>query len=265
MNKSKIQLLGIAYDAKSSFMRGASQAPAKIREILNDGSSNFISENGIHLKEKAVWLDSGDIEVSDDDYSELLSGIKRKIDPDAKPIFLGGDHSISFPVVEAMAEQHGAFSILHFDAHTDLYDTFEGDPFSHACPFARIMEKEGLAKQLVQVGIRNISKHHQEQADKFGVDIITMRELDKMHKLRLEGPVYLSLDLDVFDPAFVPGVSHHEPGGMSPREFINAFHELELDLIGADIVEFNPLRDVADITAALAAKMVKEIAGKMLQ
>lgn len=262
MNKSKIQLLGIAYDAKSSFMRGPAQAPAKIREILNDGSSNFISENGIDLKEKADWLDSGDIEVGD--YPELLPRIKNKIDPEAKPIFLGGDHSISFPLVEAMAEQLPPFSILHFDAHTDLYDIFEGDRFSHACPFARIMEK-GLAKKLIQVGIRNVSKHHQEQADKFGVDIITMRDLDRMQDIRLEGPVYLSLDLDVFDPAFVPGVSHQEAGGMSPREFINAFHNLDLDLIGADIVEYNPFRDVSDITAALAAKMLKEIAGKMLQ
>jgi len=262
MNKKKIQLLGIAYDAKSSFMRGASQAPMKIREILNDGSSNFISENGIDLKEVAEWIDAGDIEVGD--YPELLPRIKDKIDPEAKPIFLGGDHSISFPLVEAMAEIHGSFSILHFDAHTDLYDIFEGDRFSHACPFARIMEK-GLAKKLVQVGIRNVSKHHREQAEKFGVDIITMRELDRMHDIQLEGPVYLSLDIDVFDPAFVPGVSHHEPGGMSPREFINAFHSLEFELIGADIVEYNPFRDVSDITAALAAKMLKEIAGKMLQ
>lgn len=262
MNQNKIQLLGIAYDAKSSFMRGASQAPMKIREILHDGSSNFISENGIDLQAAAEWVDAGDIEVGD--YSDLLPRIKSTIDPDAKPIFLGGDHSISFPLVEAMTELHGPFSILHFDAHTDLYDIFEGDRFSHACPFARIMEK-GLAKKLVQVGIRNVSKHHQEQADKFGVDLITMRELDRMQDIQLEGKVYLSLDIDVFDPAFVPGVSHHEPGGMSPREFINAFHALDLDLIGADIVEYNPFRDVADITAALAAKMLKEIAGKMLQ
>ncbi|MEL6254508.1 MAG: agmatinase [Bacteroidota bacterium] len=262
MNKNKIQLLGIAYDAKSSFMRGAAQAPIKIKEILHDGSSNFISENGIDLLEKADWTDAGDIEVGD--YPELLPKIKSKIDPKAKPIFLGGDHSITFPLVEAMADLHGPFSILHFDAHTDLYDIFEGDRFSHACPFARIMEK-GLAKKLIQVGIRNVSKHHQEQAEKFDVDIITMRELDKMYDIKLEGPVYLSLDIDVFDPAFVPGVSHHEPGGMNPREFINAFHKLELDLIGADIVEYNPFRDVSDITAALAAKMLKEIAGKMLQ
>lgn len=262
MKQTHIQLIGVNYDAKSSFMRGPAQAPGKIREILHDGSSNFISENGIDLNEAVIWEDEGDIEVGD--YPELLPAIQKKLKSGRKPIFLGGDHSISYPLVKAISEYHGDFVILHFDAHTDLYDIFEGDKFSHACPFARIME-EGLAGHLTQVGIRTMSPHHKDQADKFKVDIITMRGIEKMYELSFDKPVYLSLDLDVFDPAFVPGVSHHEPGGMNPRAFINFLHDTDMELIAADIVEYNPFRDVSDITAALAAKMLKEIAGKMAE
>jgi len=260
MNKTHVQLIGINYDAKSSFMRGAAQAPGKIREVLHDGSSSYLSENGCNIIEDIIWEDAGDIEVGD--YPNLFPAIKKKLKPGSIPVFLGGDHSISYPIVKAMATLHKDFSILHFDAHTDLYDVFEGDKFSHACPFARIME-EGLAAGLTQVGIRVLNQHHIEQAEKYGVRIIPMRKVEDMYSLTFDKPVYLSLDLDVFDPAFVPGVSHHEPGGMLPRQFINFLHETDMKIIGADIVEYNPFRDVSDITAALAAKMLKEIVGKM--
>ena len=153
-------------------------------------------------------------------------------------------------------------TILHIDAHADLYDEFEGDRYSHACPFARIME-EKLASRLVQVGIRTLTAHLREQIDRFAVDVIDMRAWTAGKRPLITGPVYLSLDLDALDPAFAPGVSHWEPGGLTVREVITLIQELGRSLIGADVVEYNPLRDPSGVTAMVAAKLVKEIACRM--
>jgi arginase family enzyme len=155
-------------------------------------------------------------------------------------------------------------NILHFDAHPDLYDNFEDNPWSHASPFARIME-DGLASRLVQVGIRTLSPHLRKQAHRFGVEIHEMKDLDiKSVGQDFVGPVYISCDLDALDPAFAPGVSHHEPGGLSVRDILGIVQRLPNRIVGADIVEYNPDRDINDMTAMVAAKLLKEIAGKML-
>ena len=177
---------------------------------------------------------------------------------------LGGDHAVTYPVLRAVAARHGPVDILHFDAHPDLYDSYEGSRLAHACPFARIME-EGLARRLVQVGIRTLNAHQKSQSERFGVEIHPMHDFDpRAFTPELAGPVYLSFDLDALDPAFAPGVSHHEPGGLTMREALGILQRLEARLVGADIVEYNPRRDVQDMTAMVAVKLLKEIAGKML-
>jgi arginase family enzyme len=125
--------------------------------------------------------------------------------------------------------------------------------------------ESGLAKRLVQVGIRAMNGHQREQARRFGVELVEMRGLPAYAKLKAAGPVYVSFDMDVLDPAFAPGVSHREPGGMSVREAITHLHAIEGDIVGADVVEYNPVRDLADMTATVAAKIVKEILGKMIR
>src|SRR5262249_47296534 len=145
-----------------------------------------------------------------------------------------GDHSITFPIVKAFAKKYPELTIFHFDAHPDLYDVFEGNKLSHACPFARIMES-GLAKRLVQVGIRTINRHQREQAEKFGVEVVEMRALPAVERLKAAGPVYVSFDMDVLDPAFAPGISHREPGGMTVREAIAHLHAMEGKIVGADV------------------------------
>ena len=145
-----------------------------------------------------------------------------------------------------------------------MYDEFEGDRYSHACPFARILE-EKLTGRLVQLGVRTFNPHQREQVARFGVEVIEMKDFEaKAASLVFQKPLYLSLDLDAFDPAFAPGVSHHEPGGLTTREVLRLLQNIPVPIIGADIVEYNPHRDVAGMTAALAAKLVKEIAAKML-
>ena len=175
---------------------------------------------------------------------------------------LGGDHSVSFPVIEALAKIHGPLNILHFDAHPDLYDNFLDNPRSHASPFARILEL-GLATRLVQVGIRTLNSHQAEQAKRFNVEIVGWKDFDPSRVPIPQAPLYVSIDLDALDPAFAPGVSHYEPGGLSVRDILAILHRIEEPIIGADVVEYNPTRDNQRLTAYVAAKFVKELAACM--
>jgi len=153
--------------------------------------------------------------------------------------------------------------VLHLDAHPDLYDDFEGDRYSHACPFARVME-EGLVDRLVQVGIRTMTGHQREQARRFGVEVMEMKDWRDGTELGLDGPVYLSFDLDVIDPGLAPGVSHREPGGLSVRQALSVVQSCRGRLVGADFVEFNPVSDPTGLTGSVSAKVVKELAGRLL-
>ncbi len=196
-------------------------------------------------------------------FATITQAVTRILSAGARPLVLGGDHSITYPVVRGFAESFPHLTLLHLDAHPDLYDNFEDNPRSHASPFARIMEA-GLAGRLVQAGIRTSTPHQRQQALRFGVESIEMRAWSHRPAIHFDGPVYLSLDMDVFDPAFAPGVSHHEPGGLSTRQVLDFLQELDCEFVGADIVEFNPSRDPGGITAALGAKLYKEILSLLL-
>lgn len=257
-------LLGIPFDGYSSYLRGAGDAPAKIREALGCDAANSWSETGVDLSVTGVYEDAGDLAFSEKDaFAAIEAGVGALLERGKRPVVLGGDHSITYPVVKALARRYPELTIFHFDAHPDLYEEFEGNRLSHACPFARIMEA-GLAKRLVQVGIRTMNRHQREQAERYGVDFVGMRSLPAFEKLKAAGPVYITFDMDVLDPAFAPGVSHREPGGMSVREAIAHLHAIQGEIVGADLVEFNPVQDVAGVTATVAAKIVKEILGKMV-
>ncbi len=253
-------LQGICYDKKSSFLKGPALAPPIIRTTWHNGSANYFAENGVDTNTSLV-VDKGDFAISD--YFEIEKITAGHLAQNNNILTLGGDHSITYPILKAFHKIYPKLTILHIDAHTDLYQEYEGDPYSHACPFARIME-EKLASRLVQLGIRTLNPHQREQAEKFGVEIMEMKDFARKEMPRLEGPVYISLDMDAFDPAFAPGVSHQEPGGLTSRQVIDIIQNLKTNVVGADIVEFNPTRDVNGITAALAAKMMKEVIGQML-
>jgi agmatinase len=262
-----LALIGIPWDEGSSFLRGAAQAPPAIRRALYSDAGNLCSEMGVDFGNEPRFVDLGDREIAPGEKGYLgIEGYVAEVLADgAMPLVLGGDHSITFPVLRAIAEHHGPVEILHFDAHPDLYDTLDGNRHSHACPFARILE-EGLALRLVQVGIRTLNPHQRQQAERFGVvEMHTMRDLCAgPPRFDFSGPLYLSFDLDVFDPAYAPGVSHHEPGGLSVRQALDWIQGLEAPLVGADIVELNPGRDPDGRTAMVAAKLVKEIGSMML-
>jgi agmatinase len=256
-------LLGAPYDAASSFLRGAAQGPAAIRAALPSPSTNAWSESVHNVVDPL--RDAGDVDLDSGDVRAVIEQRAHRLFASGERVIaLGGDHSITYPLVRAASRTFGAthFTLLHLDAHPDLYPDYEGDRYSHACPFARIMEEQ-LTHRLVQVGIRCMNDVQRRQAEKYGVEVIDMRAWAGGERPSIRGAVYLSLDLDVFDPAFAPGVSHREPGGLTPREVITLIQELDVDLVGADVVELNPSRDPLDITAPLAAKLVKEVAARM--
>jgi agmatinase len=260
-----IAILGVPYDGKSSYLKGPSEGPRAIRAASTVKAINAWTELGINLEEEATIVDLGDVDTGGD-FSDVSvrveTRVKEILNREGQPIVLGGDHSITLPVVRAMAQTYPNLDILHFDAHPDLYEELYGDRFSHACPFARILE-EGLAESLVQVGIRASTGAHRQKAAAFNVRTIAMREWQDDVALAFSNPLYISFDADVLDPAFAPGVSHHEPGGLSTRQVIRLLHRLKADIVGMDVVEVNPSRDVSGITAAAAVKVVMEVAAKM--
>jgi agmatinase len=256
-----VRLIGLPTDSHSSFLRGAAAAPPAIRAALASDHGNMAAECGLEIGVDVALEDAGDLPLDESaaDVPRISAAAEQAAREGAMPLFLGGDHMVSFPIVAGLAAVHGPLDILHFDAHPDLYDDFAGDPHSHASPFARIMEA-GHARRLIQVGIRTLNRHCREQAERFGVEIIEMREFSAEAVPIPEGPLYISIDLDALDPACAPGVSHHEPGGLTTRELLAVLQRVRGRVVGADIVEYNPGRDINGMTATLAAKLVKEVA-----
>jgi len=264
IEENSVALLGVPYDENSTFMRGAAQAPPKIREALHCGSANLCAENGVDLGRETGIIDIGDLELSGQtSLNTIESSIGQLISKGARVLSLGGDHAVTPAIVRAYHKRYDHFNLLQFDAHPDLYEEFEGNRNSHACPFARIME-EGLVDKLVQVGIRTMNPHQQEQAQRFGVEVIDMKTWRPGKRFEFSGPLYISLDMDALDPAFAPGVSHHEPGGLATRDILGIIQQIDVPVIGADIVEFNPERDPSGMTAMVVAKLLKELAVKMI-
>jgi agmatinase len=260
-----VAVLGVPYDEGSSFLRGPASAPPRIREALHSPSANLSTESGLDLASEPGWKDLGDLTLPPETaaLTEIESSVGRVLDRGARLIALGGDHTITWPILRPHARGRGALDVLQLDAHPDLYDELEGNRHLHCSPFARIME-EGLARRLVQLGIRTANPHQREQAERFGVEMVEMRDWRPGTLPEFDGPVYLSVDLDVLDPAYAPGVSHHEPGGFSTREVLGIIQDLGSPIVGADIVEFNPDRDPGGTSAMTCAKILKEILAKMV-
>ena len=258
-------LIGAPWDGSSSFQRGAAAAPAGIRQALWSPSSNSWNERGDDLSADGVLDDAGDIAMGDEPAAArdaIERGVKDVLGHGARPLVLGGDHSITYPILRAYAGHGKPPSIIHFDAHGDLYDVFEADRYSHACPFARVME-ERLASRLIQVGVRTMTAHQRDQVAKFGVEPFgPARWRDALSVIAaVQGPVYVSLDLDVLEPMLAPGLSHPEPGGLSVRDVLDVLGTIQAPVVGADVVEYNPVNDLRDLTARVAAKFVKELVG----
>jgi agmatinase len=259
-------LLGIPLDHNSSYLRGPAQAPALIRKALHSDAWNKWSETRVDLGAVDAFEDAGDLVDAEaaDAPARIEEAIAKIVETGRRPVSLGGDHSVVYPILRALGNRVPGLTVVHFDAHPDLYANYANNPHSHASPFARIMEGQ-LVERLVQIGIRTLNAHQQEQARKYGAEIFEMDNLPDPGKLALAGPIYVSFDMDVLEPGIAPGVSHWEPGGLTTREALRYIHALPAPIVGADLVEFNPVRDSSGLTATVAAKILKELLGMMLQ
>ena len=242
-----ISVIEIPTDINSSFSLGSSKGPPIIKKQFDSEATNKFSENGFDLRKRYNW-----------------KSIKNLNDKSRYCISIGGDHSITYPIIAAYHKFFPKINIVHFDAHPDLYETFDNNPYSHASPFARIMENN-LATSLTQFGIRTMSDHQREQVTRFDVNVVPINQSSIDIELKFSEPVYISIDLDGLDPAYAPGVSHPEPGGLSTRDMINFISSIEGEIIGADIVEYNPYKDINEITAITAGKLLKELMGKIIE
>jgi arginase len=280
----RLAVLGLPWDGSSSYERGAAEAPPHIRRALWSPSSNTSTELGVAI-EPDTLDDRGDLNLPEDAAAARAAiehGVAAILAAGGIPLLLGGDHSITYPVLRAFRGRPPA-AILHVDAHGDLYDEFPlpaapdgaaarlpdraaapGDRYSHACPFARILEQR-LTGRLVQVGVRTQTAHLRAQAERFGVEVFGMSRWTEAPVEALPGPLYVSLDLDGLDPAFAPGVAHPEPGGLATREVVALLHRIRVPIAGGDVVELNPRHDVRGLTARVAAKLLKELAAVALR
>lgn len=266
----RIALMGVPLDENSSYLRGAAAGAGAAIDAVWCDSANLWTETGHDLGpvlERAGAVDFAGT-ASPQERMDRIEAAARAMGKEVAesgrlPIFAGGDHSITWPLVRGLRAAVGEFDILHFDAHPDCYDELEGNRLSHASPFARIME-QGLCARLVSVGIRTATGHQREQRERFGIEWLEMRHKAHWPALAFERPVYVSFDLDALDPACAPGVAHHEPGGLTTREALSIIHAIDAPIVGADVVELNPARDRHGVTAMTAAKIIRELAGMML-
>ena len=260
----KICLLGLAWDASSSHSRGPALAPAIVDALLSSDASSPYSLTGLSVDECLTDRHFPKLpEDAEQARAAISDAVASILDAKMQPLSLGGDHSVTYPILQAMAARYGPLNILHVDAHPDLYDVLDGDRFSHACPFRRAVE-DGCINRLIQVGIRSATPEQRAFAEERGIMMLGVDEWGKIPYAELVDPLYVSIDLDGIDPAFAPGVSHPEPGGLSSREAIALLGKLPVAPVGADIVELNPERDIGLLTAHLAGRLVKELAAKMV-
>jgi agmatinase len=236
---------------------------------MGSEAGNPYSERGIRVWPAENVIDHGDVKVP------ARAGVRGPIDAISRRVaavlevtprllVLGGDHAVSYPVVRAVAGRYGRLDMLHFDAHPDLYPEYEGNRYSHASPMARILE-DGCVERLVQVGIRSISPQQSEVVRRYGVETHAAYDVARMPRLCFGRPLYISIDIDGLDPAFAPGVSHPEPGGLTVRQVLDIVAETRGDVVGADVVELNPRCDLNGVTAIVAAKLAKEMLARLLK
>jgi agmatinase len=261
----RIVLVGLPDDSQSSYLRGPAEGPARIRQAYDGRCYNASSESGVDLTGKVA--DLGDLaslptwaqtaRLYHDTCSSLLRAGKT-------PFFLGGDHAVTVPILKAYAEANQPVHVIQVDAHPDLYPSLYDNENSHACVAARLLEMPHVAS-VMQIGLRTENPPQAEMAAKQQERLLQVHARDFFAKPLPEplhladgDPVYLSIDLDGFDPAQAPGVSHPVPGGLHPRQVLNFLQQARWRLVGMDVVELNPSRDVRDLTAVLAAKLVIE-------
>ncbi|MBD8507216.1 agmatinase [Hoyosella sp. G463] len=277
---ARIAVLGIPFDAGTTFRPGARFGPAHIREnsrLLRP----FNPATGRAPFGVVQVVDAGDVPVTPFDIGAAVTAIeaaaRQFADNEVRLVALGGDHTIALPLLRAVAARHGPVAVVHFDAHLDTWDTYFDAPLTHGTPFRRASE-EGLIdrQRSVHVGVRGPLYSAADLADDtaLGFEQLTCVDLEeqglaalmeRMHRRLGTGPVYASIDVDVLDPAFAPGTGTPEAGGATSRELLAMVRSLSRhELVGADVVEVAPAYDHAGITGIAAAHIAYELISAMV-
>ncbi|MDG3009702.1 agmatinase [Rhodococcus sp. D2-41] len=275
VDRADIAVLGVPFDSGVSYRPGARFGPAHIR-----ASSKLLRPYNpavdVSPFDVQQVVDAGDVPVNPFDIEHAIDEIESAADifgaEGIRLLTLGGDHTIALPLLRSAARRQGPLAVVHFDAHLDTWDTYFGAPYTHGTPFRRAAE-EGLLDpaHCLHVGTRGPLYSSEDlgadsvfgfqviAADDFGaspLDAVVTRMCDRLG----DGPVYVSVDIDVLDPAHAPGTGTPEAGGLSSRELLSALRGLAgLNLVGADIVEVAPAYDHAEITGIAAAHVAYEL------
>jgi agmatinase len=263
--------VGLPCDVQSAFCRGSAEGPSRIRLGYDGRAYNSTTELGVDVA--GLVADLGDWEPA-----ETWEETRQRYREEAEalfaggpvPFFAGGDHAVTMPLVEALAILDEPVHVVQLDAHPDLYPEYDGDRWSHACVAARILDCEHVWT-LTQIGVRTLNHPQLEVARRHAhrLSILEARDgpvrLSDVSHIPEGAPVYLTVDLDAFDPAFAPGVSHPVPGGLTPRQALGIVQDAPWRLVGMDVVEVSPRLDVRDRTAVLAARLLHEAMGRVVE
>lgn len=269
-------MLGVPHDGGTTYIPGARLAPYHVRRVsaLVQG---FHPEHRLDVFAELRCVDGGNIVFPPFDREAMRTAVEAEVARLAAahviPVVIGGDHSITLPILRALANRHGPLAVVHLDAHLDISGAdVWGDAFHHGTPFKHAIQ-DGLIEdgQLYQIGIRGPRGGAQDDAlvQAHGHTAISAEQVGERGPRRIGNalreqigrrPVYVTCDIDAIDPAFAPGTGTPVPGGLTTREALSVIHGLAgLDLCGADVVEYCPPLDHADITAHLAAHLAWEM------
>ncbi len=255
-------IVGFPLDMTTTYRSGTDRAPQAIREA-SDSIETYSPATDSDLSDKPL-SDLGDVAFLGQSLDEALQAIEKAVldilGNSAVPLSIGGEHTVTLPIVRALKTRHEDFVILHLDAHTDLRDDYEGNRVNHATVMRRVSEIVG-PRNLIQLGIRSGTREEFQWMSNHDTLLSWGPHGEKTLGERIGGrPVYLTLDLDVLDPACMPGTGNPEAGGWWYNDLVRLFRFLEgARLIGADVVELNPKLDPTEVSTITAAKIVREL------
>ncbi len=274
VGRADVAILGVPFDAGVSYRPGARFGPAAVRagsKLLRP----YHPALGVEPWNTLQVADAGDADINpfsiDEAIAQVQASAEHVLESAGALVAIGGDHTIALPLLRATAKRHGPLALVHLDAHLDTWDTYFGAPYTHGTPFRRAAEEGLLAPgSAVHVGTRGPLYTADDLTEDAGLGFEVVSTLDvaragidaAIARVRArvgERPMYLSIDIDVLDPAHAPGTGTPEPGGMTTREVQQLLHGLVgLNLVGADVVEVSPAYDHAELTALAAANLVQE-------
>jgi agmatinase len=266
LEQSQAVLYGMPMDWTVSFRPGSRFGPARIRE------SSLVHEEYSHYLQRELteitYYDAGDIPLAfgnpEKSLRQIGEFVRQVLDKKKMPIGMGGEHLVTWPVVQEVYKDYPDLVVIHIDAHADLRTDYEGEPYSHSTPLRKIAELIG-GQNVYQFGIRSMTKDEVAYVKEAGIHFYPFDVIEPLQEClpALAGrPVYVTIDIDALDPAHAPGTGTPEPGGITSREMLAAIHAIarsDVKVVGADLVEVAPVYDHSEQTPVVAAKLIREM------